>query len=207
MHRHTLLALAALGLGATAFAQPLPDASPKRKRPPAAAVGSAKDEDPAPPPAEAFEPAPAAPVGSEGDTALLRALLHAVEPAPTEIRVIAVEDLALLGDERALNPLAQLVFDPNPAVPPAALRAISKFRCPRAEEILANVLRHPQLSERLKLQALQALLFQRSPTSRELLARLKGAQVSPNLKASAARALQEWDPPAPRVTAQPWEAR
>jgi hypothetical protein len=115
------------------------------------AVGSAK-EDEAPPPAAV----------NDADVGLLRALLWAFEPAPTEIRVIAIEDLGLLGDPRGLNPLAQLVMDPNPAVSLAALRAIGSIQHPRAEAILCNIVRHPQIAERIKLAAIDALVFQNS---------------------------------------------
>src|SRR4051812_13159775 len=72
---------------------------------------------------EPVKPVPAAPpTVNDADASLLRGLLYATEPAPTEIRVIAVEDLGLIGDPRALNPLAQLLMDPNPAVQAAALR-------------------------------------------------------------------------------------
>ncbi|MBX7116248.1 MAG: HEAT repeat domain-containing protein [Myxococcaceae bacterium] len=103
------------------------------------------------------------------DVALLRGLIWSFEPNPAEIRSLAIEDLGLLGDTRALNPLAQLVVDPNPMVQVAALRAVALMRHPRAEEILCNVVRHPQLSEKLKLRALEWVVFQRTPTSQTFL--------------------------------------
>jgi HEAT repeat protein len=104
------------------------------------------------------------PIGA--DAALLRGLLWATEPTPEEIRVIAIEDLALLGDPRALNPLVALLWDPNPRVQAAALRAIALFQHPRAEEILSGVVRHPKLADALKLQALDGLLYQRTASAR-----------------------------------------
>ncbi len=103
------------------------------------------------------------------DLALLRGLVWSFEPNPAEIRSIAIEDLGLLGDARALNPLAQLVVDPNPMVQVAALRAVALMRHPRAEEILCNVVRHPQLPEKLKLRALDWVVFQRTATSQTFL--------------------------------------
>lgn len=100
------------------------------------------------------------------DAALLRGLLWATEPTPEEIRVTAIEDLALLGDPRALNPLAALLWDPNPRVQAAALRAIALFQHPRAEEILSGVVRHSKLADALKLQALDGLLYQRTASAR-----------------------------------------
>lgn len=121
----------------------------------------------------------AAPVASRAvecsagaDVALLRGLLYATEPNPLEVRVQAIEDLGLLGDARALNPLAQMVFDPNAAVWAAALRAIGAIRHPRAEEILSNIIRHPSLSEAQKLKALEYLPFQNTPSAIRFIASL-----------------------------------
>jgi HEAT repeat protein len=100
------------------------------------------------------------------DAALLRGLLWATEPSPEEIRVIAIEDLALLGDPRALNPLVALLWDPNPRIQAAALRAVALFQHPRAEEILSGVVRHPKLADALKIQALDGLLYQRTASAR-----------------------------------------
>jgi HEAT repeat protein len=105
-----------------------------------------------------------APVGA--DPALLRALLWATEPAPEEIRTLAIEDLALLGDPRALGPLSALLWDPNPRVQQAAVRAVALIQHPRAEEILASVVRSARTPDALKLQALDGLLYQRTPSAR-----------------------------------------
>ncbi|MBI3185104.1 MAG: HEAT repeat domain-containing protein [Myxococcales bacterium] len=187
------LALVLLAV-ATAAAQP---ARPKRAPPePTAILGSAKEEEPAPLPASA----PACP---EHDTALLRAVLYAFEPAPEEIRVTAVEDLALLGDARALNALTQLVFDQNLAVQAAAIRSVSRFQTPRAEEILANVIRHPQLPALLKLQSVEAMVLQRSATARELLLRVsRSTSYGHNISSAARLALERWGPPPADATAQ-----
>lgn len=185
MARLFLLALLALALPAAA--------APKR---PASSLGSAKDEDPDFAPAPAPATAPQALACPDDDTALARGLVYAFTPAPLEIRVIAIEDLALLGDSLALNPLAQLIFDAQPAVQAAAIRAVSHFATPRAEEILSNVVRHPVLTDRLKLQAIQALVFQRTPTARELLAKLAASSASnPGLVVGARQALEDWGPP------------
>jgi HEAT repeat protein len=139
--------------------------------------------------------------GSEADSALLRALLCAFEPGPEEIRVLAVEDLGLLGDARALNALATLVFDPSVAVQNAALHTVAQFRTPRAEEILENVVRHPRIPEPMKVKALQALPYQASSTSREFLNEIatSGRQGSA-IRAAARLVLQDLQPPfVPRV--------
>ena len=139
--------------------------------------------------------APAAPPSTGADLALLRALLWALEPAPTEIRVIAVEDLGLLGDPRALNPLAELLIDPNPAVQSAALKSIAALRYPRSEEILTNVARHPTLPERLKLSAVDAVLFQNTSSAIVFLKQVaRGTAFNFNLQNAAKRALAEVPP-------------
>ncbi|GHG91916.1 HEAT repeat domain-containing protein [Comamonas sp. JC664] len=149
-------------------------------------------------PAAAVAPA-AAPASPEAtvasdDTALLRGLLGAVKPAPEEIRAMAIEDLALLGDARALDSLALLLWDPNPRIQQAALRAVALFQHTRAEEILANVVRHPRLPDALKIQALNGLIFQRTPTARRA---VQDAAVDSRLTAgvqNAARTVvSQWD--------------
>lgn len=115
------------------------------------------------------EPAPSA-ASAEArvgpDAALLRAILWTTEPAPDEIRAISIEDLALLGDARALGPLSALLGDPNPRIQSAAVRAVALFQSPRAEEILINVVRSTRLPDALKIQALDGLLYQRTASAR-----------------------------------------
>ncbi len=146
MTRTAFAALCCVSLGAAAAA------SPKR----ATAIGSAKED----------EPCPDKPAGTSGvDTAFLRALTWAFEPAPIEIRGQAIEDLGLLGDARALNPLASLTLDANPAIARAAVRAVANMRNPRAEEILSNLVRHPTAPLATKQFALSLLPFQNTPTA------------------------------------------
>ena len=134
-------------------------------------------------------------LGQPDDLGLLRALLYALEPAPTEIRVIAIEDLGLLGDTRALNPLAQLLMDPNPAVQSAALRSIGAMRHPRAEEILSNVARHPTLPERLKLTAVDLVLFQNTASAIGFLKQLsRSSTYTFNIQNAAKRVLTDVPP-------------
>lgn len=112
----------------------------------------------------ASAPSESAPVGP--DQALLRGILWTTEPAPEEIRTIAIEDLALLGDPRALSPLSVLLWDPNPRIQAAAVRAIGLFQHLRAEEILSSAVRNPRLPDAVKIQALDGLLYQRTPSAR-----------------------------------------
>lgn len=155
-------------LGATAAGAQEGGSHPKRPAAPSAARLDAKDEC--------------------ADTALLRALLWAFEPAPSEVRVQAVEDLALFGDARALNALASLIFDPDLAVDAAAVRAVSQFRAPRAEEILENVVRHPRIPDSLKIQALRALPYQATRGARDF---LKDAGTRPGLSAQVQAAARD----------------
>ena len=161
-----LLAAAAQG---QAPAPPRPAASarpapaperPARATPPAAQPSQASP--PVAPRLAAVEPSTSGP----DDTALLRALLWAAKPAPEEVRAIAIEDVALLGDVRALDSLAILMWDPNPRIQQVTLRAVALFQHPRAEEILGNVVRHPRMPDALRIQALNGLIFQRTATAR-----------------------------------------
>ncbi len=165
-------------------------AAPRR---PPGALGNTKDDDEAAQPARAPAPAPAP---GDGDVALVRALAWAFEPAPLEIRVVAIEDLALLGDPRALNPLASMIFDGQPAIQDAALDAITHFATPRAVEILSNVIRHPLLADRLKLKSIDALLFQRASAAHEMLASVaEGQEYNPTVRDAARAALEQWGSP------------
>ena len=121
-----------------------------------AAIGSAKEDEEC--------PAPKA-VTSGADLAFLRGLTWAFEPAPLEIRGQAIEDLGLLGDTRALNSLASMSLDANPAIARAAVRAVGSMRHPRAEEILANLVRHPTAALATKQLALSLLPFQNTATA------------------------------------------
>lgn len=187
------LALASLLVTSPALAQVdagVPKAPPKQPQKMSKSIGSAKEDDePEAPKAAAAQPV------SDSDAGLLRALLYAFEPAPTEIRVIAIEDLGLLGDTRALNPLAQLVMDANPAVQQAAVRAIASIQHPRAEAILSNIVRHPSISEKVKIAAIDGLIFQNSTTSVQFLDFLsKWKGFHPALQQQARRVLSELPP-------------
>ncbi|ADO72725.1 FruC protein [Stigmatella aurantiaca DW4/3-1] len=130
------------------------------------------------------------------DTALLRGLLWATEPTPEEIRAMAIEDLALLGDPRALNPLASLLWDPNPRVQASALRAVALFQHPRAEEILTLVVRHPRLPDALKIQALDGLLYQRTASARATVEAVsKDPRLPSALQSAALAVVARWDSP------------
>ncbi|MCP3104996.1 HEAT repeat domain-containing protein [Myxococcus sp. K15C18031901] len=183
------------GLLLAATAQAAAPAPPKgRPAPPAQQVPAPVQAPTKAPPAEVATPA-------SDDTALLRGLLWAARPAPEEIRAIAIEDLALLGDARALDSLATLLWDPNPRTQQAVLRAVALFQHPRAEEILGNVVRHPRLPDSLKIQALNGLVFQRTATARRT---VQDAAMDTRLSSSvqtAARAVAtQWNAPpaAPR---------
>lgn len=154
-------------------------------------IGSAKED-------ECPElPKPAA-AQSGRDVALTRAVLWAFEPAPTEVRTQAIEDLGLLGDTRALNALAQLSLDPNPAYARAAVRAIGAIRHARAEEILSNIIRHPTIAEATKMAALEALPFQNTWSAMRFVHNSARSSATPyNLAAIARRLSAELPQPPP----------
>lgn len=168
----------------------------KKKKPPASQLGDGKDADAATATAGASAPASALPSPQrDADEALLKALLHAFEPAPREVRVLAVEDLALLQDARVLNPLSHLIIDPDPLVAAAAVKSVGRYKHPRAEEILSNVVRHPQLAPALKIAAIRALPFQDSAASRELLSDVANSRAwAPPLKEAARSVISEMVP-------------
>lgn len=147
---------------------------------PKRAIGDARDE---------LEP-PAQHAGGP-DTTLVRALGYAFEPTPVEVRALAIEDLGFLGDSRALNALAQLCLDPNPALARAAIRAIGAIRNPRAEEILSNVVRHPGIPEATKLKALELLPFQNSWTALRFVSQVARSTPVTNVVLFARRMLTE----------------
>jgi HEAT repeats len=145
----------------------------------ARAIGSNKEDEPA--------PCPVVVSTDKADLAFFRALGWAFEPAPLEVRTQAIEDLGLLGDPRALNPLAQICLDPNPALAKAAVRAIAAIRHPRAEEILSNVVRHPTVAEQTRLRALELLPYQNTWSSLRFINQTANTNASPAVMLLARR--------------------
>lgn len=125
------------------------------------------------------------------DHALLNAVLAVHAPAPEELRVIAIEDLGLLGDPRALDLLGALLREPRPAIQLAALRAVRAFRAARAEELLTAVVRDREAAEPLKQAALEALAFQGTASSRKFLEDVRAdAAYGPRLQGTAKAMLE-----------------
>ncbi|QSQ27235.1 HEAT repeat domain-containing protein [Pyxidicoccus parkwayensis] len=188
-----LLLLAGLLLAATAArAQARPRPAAPAKSAPAREQPAPASEAPTPPPPP---PSEASTATGPDDTALLRTLLWAMKPAPEEVRAIAIEDVALLGDARALDSLAALLWDANPRIQQAALRAVALFQHPRAEEILGNVVRHPRMPDALKIQALNGLIFQRTSTARRTVqdAALDARLTAP-VQNAARTVVAQWEP-------------
>jgi hypothetical protein len=169
------------------FAQTALSAPPKK------AIGNVHDEFPLDPPAPPRGP----------DAALLRALGFAFEPLPPEVRVQAIEDLGFLGDPRVLNPLAQLCLDPNPAFARAAVRAIAVFQHPRAEEILSNVIRHPNIPATVKLRAIELLPYQNTWTSIRLVFQIARSATVNDVVLAARRLAAELPQAIPAAPARP----
>lgn len=185
------LILTLLVLAAPAFAQA---AGSKTQKKPSAAMLNDRDEDePAPHEGKKKKALNDALCGDE-DRALANALAFAFEQAPEEIRVLAIEDLALLGDSRAVDPLASLILDANPNVAAAATRAVGMFTTPRATQVLENVVRHPRLALNVKQEALRALPFHRRQRARDFLAFVARSSAFPvQLQRSAQDALVAFD--------------
>lgn len=176
-----------------AFAAPVAAQKASRSaRPPASRLQGEEPEDAAGPPTAAACPATC----GDAERALAIGLVHAFEQGPEEIRVLAVEDLGLLGDPRALDAIATLVLDANPRVQAAAVRAASQFTTLRATQILENVVRHPRLPQELKEQALRALPFQRRPRVKAFLAAVANAAAyNPALRKIAREGHSAFDAP------------
>jgi HEAT repeat protein len=185
--RPGVLALALCALAASDVRAQTASKRP-RKPPP---VASQPKSDTRQPPAGATTARAWVPPPNEADVALLRGLLYAFEPAPREIRILAAEDLALLGDPRALDALAHLVFDRDPEVARAAVRAVTRFQDPRADQMLGNILRHPAVPEPFKVIAVEGLPFQDSPRSRALLTQISISASWPAALRNAARSTLE----------------
>jgi hypothetical protein len=184
--RPGVLALALCVLAASDVRAQTASKRPRKPLPVASQPKSGKQ-----PPAEATTAPAWVPPPNEADVALLRGLLYALEPAPREIRILAAEDLALLGDPRALDALAHLVFDRDPEVARAAVRAVTRFQDPRADQMLGNIIRHPAVPESFKVIAVEGLPFQDSPRSRALLTEISTSASSPAALRNAARSTLE----------------
>jgi hypothetical protein len=178
-----LLAAAVCVLSLSAIAAP-----PKKST----AIGSSKEDEPCPAPSS---------VTTGPDLAFVRAVQWAFEPAPPEIRSQAIEDLGLLGDARSLNLLAPLTLDANQVYARAAVRAVALIRHPRAEEILANLVRHPTAPTGTKQLALVLMPYQNTPTALRFI-HFTAKQASGNYELlNAARALSSQLPiPTPEST-------
>ncbi|MFL5321745.1 MAG: HEAT repeat domain-containing protein [Myxococcaceae bacterium] len=190
------LAFIFLIVSSAAPAQDKKPAPAAQKRPPASMLNAKEEDEPA-----AAQKTENAALCGDADKALATALAYAFEPAPDEIRAIAIEDLALLADPRAVDPLATLILDANPAVATAAVHALGTFTTPRATQVLENVIRHPRISPNVKELAIKALPFHRRQRARDFLASIaKNSAYPQNLQRAAADALAAFDlsqPPAP----------
>ena len=84
------------------------------------------------------------------------------------------------------------------------------FQTRRAEEILQNVVRFPRLAEAVRMQGLEALAFQRTPTAREFLELVSTdheGRYGAALAAAAKAMLQYWTDGAPGAPTSPPPAR
>ncbi len=109
----------------------------------------------------------------QADAALGRALVWAFAPGPEEVRLLAIDELVLLGDPRALDALFQLLRHPRGRIAGTALRGISRFAHPRAETLLAEAVAAPELAEPLRVAAIEYLVYQRTPSTKAFLTSVK----------------------------------
>ena len=135
---------------------------------------------------------------SDADRALLAASSAAVEPAPLEVRVLAVEELGLLGDGRTIPLLRRLlVAEQHPALQRAAVKALRALGTPAAASVLDEALRTARLSVEGAREVVSALPWLRWEQSRATLQWAAAHAASPELRAAAQAALARFDPPPP----------
>lgn len=133
---------------------------------------------------------------SDADRALIAASSAAVEPGPLEVRVLAVEDLGLLGDGRAVPLLRRLlVTEQHPALQRAAVKALRALGSPAAASVLDEALRTARLSLEGARELLSALPWLRWEQSRATLQWAAASAALPELRAAAQAALARFDPP------------
>lgn len=172
-------------------------AQAKEKKRPASVLKGDDDDEPQKQATPKVDPGPA--LCGDADRALGLGLSYAFEQAPEEIRVLAIEDLGLLGDPRALDAIASLVVDSNPNVQSAAVRAAASFTTLRAAQILENVVRHPRLPVELKEQALRSMPFQRKTRVRDfLVAVTRSGAYPPPIRRVAQESLAAFDEAMPK---------
>jgi HEAT repeat protein len=131
------------------------------------------------------------------------AVEEAVRPAPVEIRIVAVEDLGLLGDARATSVLRRLLHsERNPAIQRAAVRALRALGTAEAVQVMDEALR-VQLPAEVSVELLVALPYLRWARARETLAWAASEEGPPQLRDVALRSLARFDPPQPLLQESP----
>jgi HEAT repeat protein len=75
--------------------------------------------------------------GEVGRTKAVEALAAALSDADAQVRTAAAEGLGLLGDERAVERLAQLLSDPQ--VRPVAVKALERIGRDRTRALLSQL--------------------------------------------------------------------
>jgi HEAT repeat protein len=139
----------------------------------------------------------------EADRAFVAAVQEAVRPAPVEVRVLAVEDLGLLGDPRATSLLRRLLFaERSVAIQRAAVRALRALGTAEAAQVLDEALR-VQLPLEVSTELVLALPYLRWTRARETLAWAAGAEGPPALREVAFLSLARFDPPPPLLEESP----
>jgi len=133
---------------------------------------------------------------ADADRALIAAIAAAVEPGPLEVRVLAIEELGLLGDVRAV-PLVRriLLAEPQVALQRAAVRALRALGTAQAVSVLDEALKSGRLSSEGSREVLAALPSLRWEASRAALTWASVNGASYELRFAAEAALARFGPP------------
>lgn len=133
---------------------------------------------------------------ADADRALIAAIAAAVEPGPLEVRVLATEELGLLGDVRAV-PLVRriLLAEPQVALQRAAVRALRALGTAQAVSVLDEALKSGRLSTEGSREVLAALPYLRWEASRAALTWASVNGASYELRFAAEAALARFGPP------------
>lgn len=140
---------------------------------------------------------------ADADRAFVAAVEEATRPAPVELRVIAVEDLGLLGDLRAAPVLRRLLHaERSLAVQLAAVRALRALGTEEVAAVLDEALR-VGLPLELCTELVLALPYLRWGRAREALAWAAGPDAPAALRPVAQLSLARFDPPVPVLEESP----
>lgn len=133
---------------------------------------------------------------SDADRALISASAAAVGPGPLEVRVLAVEDLGLLGDPRAVPLLRRLLLtELQGPLQRAAVRALRALGSEACVSVLDEALRTNRLTHEGARELLASLPYLRWEMARAALVWAAANGSTYDLRAAAGAALARFDAP------------